>query len=160
MEDAFQGRACHATGPKKPCDQLTHQVNSLLKFGPEPTAKQKVLTRGVDKWTAWWDDNDPQLLKLVSASRLADEKNVAVPPAEKKPATSIASGQSQDPEQAAQAKLKLAQMLSKDGLEQKARTHYEEIIRQYPKTRAALQARKLLDMNKPKNPASADAGKK
>jgi hypothetical protein len=151
--------ACHATGPKKPCEQLTRQVNSLLKFGPELTAKQKALTRAVDKWTTWWDENDPQLIKLTSASR-ATEKDAAVPPAEKKPANLTTPAEPQNPEEAAQAKLKLAQILAKDGLGQKACMHYEEIIRQYPKTKAAQQARKLLDMSKPKNPVSPDAGKK
>jgi hypothetical protein len=152
--------ACHATGPKKPCEQLTRQVNSLLKVGPEPTAKQKALTKAVDKWTTWWDENDPQLLKLVNASRAGDQKDAAVPPAEKRPANLTMSAEPQNPEEAAQAKLKLAQILAKDGLEQKARTHYEEIIQQYPKTKAAQQARNLLDMSKPKNSVSPDAGRK
>jgi hypothetical protein len=50
--------------------------------------------------------------------------------------TSKIAPEPQDPEQAAQAKLKLAKMLARDGLAEKARTHYQEIIQQYPKTKA------------------------
>jgi hypothetical protein len=139
--------ACHATGPKKPCDQLTRQVNSLLKFGPEPTTKQKLIGKAVDKWTAWWDGNDPQLVKLVSASRTSAAEDVASEAGQTKqrPSTSKIAPEPQDPEQAAQAKLKLAKMLAKDGLEEKARTHYRGIIQQYSKTKAAAEARKLLE---------------
>jgi hypothetical protein len=154
--------ACQATGAKKPCEQLTRQVNSLLKFGPEPTGKQKSVGKAVNKWTAWWDDNDPQLVKLASASRTPQVEDVASEAGQTKPSpsTSKVAPEPQDPEQAAQAKLKLAKMLARDGLEEKARTHYQEIIQQYARTKAAAEARKLLETNQTKTTPRSDARKK
>jgi hypothetical protein len=50
-----------------------------------------------------------------------------------------------DPEKAAAGKLKLAQQLIDDGLNDKARKRLEGIIKDYPKTKAATQAKVLLD---------------
>jgi hypothetical protein len=41
--------------------------------------------------------------------------------------------------------LRLAKMLEKDGLKDKAMLRYHEIIKQFPETKAAEEARKLLD---------------
>jgi hypothetical protein len=154
--------ACQATGPKKPCDQLTRQVNSLIKYGPEPTTKKSLITRAVNKWNAWWDDNDPQLLKLVNANRSPEEKSTssaANQKNEKAASNSAPAAEPPDPEQAASAKLNLAKMLAKDGLEKKARVRYEEILQQYPKTKAAREARKLLDRKQEQDASSAGAKK-
>jgi len=151
--------ACQATGPRKPCDQLTRQVKSLLKYGPEPTTKKTVIAKAADKWNAWWDDNDPQLLKLVSANRSPGEADALSAADKKAAATPAPAPEPADPEQAALAKLNLAKMLAKDGLQSKARARYAEIIQTYPKTKAAEEARKLLD-NKKEDAPSADAKKK
>ena len=47
-------------------------------------------------------------------------------------------------EQQAAAKLKLAKMLQKDGLVQKAKLRYQDIIKTFPNTKAAEEARTLL----------------
>jgi hypothetical protein len=143
--------ACHATGPRKSCEQLTRQVRSLLKFGPEPTTKEKLVTRAVDKWNGWWDDNDPQLLKLVSASRSPGENEAASSASEKNSKTGSRSNVAADAasaEEVALAKLKLARMLASEGLETKAQARYQEIVDQYPNTKAAREARKLLGKKK------------
>jgi mono/diheme cytochrome c family protein len=51
----------------------------------------------------------------------------------------------QDDEQLASIKLNLAKRFEKDGLTVSARTRYKEIIAKYPKTKAADEARELLD---------------
>ena len=111
---------------------------------------------------AWWDDNDPQLLKLVSTNRSPEEKSAssaANQKTEKAASNPAPAAEPLDPEQAASAKLKLAKMLAKDGLEKKARIRYEEIVQQYPKTRAAGEARKLLDKKQEQDTSSAGAKK-
>jgi hypothetical protein len=49
-----------------------------------------------------------------------------------------------DPEREAAAKLKLAKMLEKDGLADKAKARYQEILNKYPGSKAAEEARHLL----------------
>jgi hypothetical protein len=116
--------ACRATGPSKPCAELRTQALSLLKLGPEPTADKKLITRAAEKWHVWWGDNDPVLLKLATANQKAVAERA---------------------EDAAMGKLKLAKALAQEGLETKARARYGEIIKVYPTTVAAAEARELLE---------------
>lgn len=53
-----------------------------------------------------------------------------------------------DPEKEAARKLKLAQLLERDGLADKARARYQEIIDKYPDTKSAGEARRLLEKRK------------
>jgi hypothetical protein len=48
----------------KPSSTLRTQVNKLVKFGPNPTAKKKGIQTASQKWTDWWEQNDPDLEKL------------------------------------------------------------------------------------------------
>jgi hypothetical protein len=141
--------ACRATGPRKPCAELRSQVRTLLKLGPEPTASKKLVTRAADKWHAWWDDNDPSLLKLATANQKLVAEDVAdpepEPPAAKEKRQPTRETQAVSAEDAALGKLKLAMALAGDGLEKKARARYEEIIKEFPDTRAAAEARRLLE---------------
>ncbi len=116
--------ACRATGPSKPCAELRTQVLTLLKFGPEPTADKKLITKAAVKWHAWWRANDPVLVKLKKANQKAAAERT---------------------EDLAMKKLKLAKELAEEGLETKARARYEEIIKIYPASVAAAEARELLE---------------
>jgi hypothetical protein len=66
------------------------------------------------------------------------------PPSGETP-SSKSSEAGEDPEDTATRRLKLARSLVNDGKEEKAAERLREIIAQYPKTRAAGEARQLLD---------------
>jgi hypothetical protein len=116
--------ACRATGPSKPCPELRSQVLTLVKLGPEPTADKKLITSAAEKWHAWWGLNDPLLVKLATANQKAAADKV---------------------EGRAMIKLKLARTLAEAGLETQARARYEQIIKVYPDSVAAAEARELLE---------------
>jgi hypothetical protein len=142
--------ACHAAGPRKSCTQLTQQVNSLLKLGPVPTKNKQLIARASARWNSWWDHNDPRLLKLTGVEQASGDKGEAtqgVNPQLPKQQPEIAKGSAAvlTPEDAARAKLSLAKMLARDGLLGKAKFRYEQILRDYPQTKAASEARELLD---------------
>src|SRR5262249_53389575 len=137
--------ACHATGPRKPCTELTRQVNNLLKFGPEPTFNKALIARASAKWSIWWDKNDPGLLKLGAMQVLpgdgqgSDRQHRKQPEIAKRPAALLT------PEDMAHAKLNVALMFAKDGLIDKAKVRCEQILKDYPETKAASEAQQLLD---------------
>jgi len=62
-----------------------------------------------------------------------------------RPASDKPEDQAAKAERLAAAKLNLAKQLASDGLLDKARTRFQEIIDTYPKTKAAADARKLLE---------------
>jgi hypothetical protein len=132
--------AWYATGPRKPCTELTRQVNNLLRFGPEPTLNKTLIARAATKWNTWWDQNDPSLRKLTSMQSLTAGNAL---PAPNKPAPVVMT-----PEDIAHTKLNVAKMFAKDGLLDKAKLRYEQIQKDYPGTAAASEATQLLDKMK------------
>jgi len=145
---------CHATCVKNKEPSPATQVNRLLKLGPVPTTNQGVIAKAVQKWSDWWAQNDPELKRLKGTPASPGEKEeqakaAAAPPRlETAPAKPV-SDKPEDPaakaERLAAAKLNLAKQLASDGLLAKARTRFQEIIDTYPKTKAAAEARKLLE---------------
>jgi hypothetical protein len=144
--------ACHATGPQKYCAQLTRQVNSLLKLGPAPTLNKQLVARASAKWNGWWDQNDPHLLKLTAQRGVPPDKDEATQSATVQLKTSPGIAKRPPtvwtPEDAAHAKLNVAKMLARDGLLDKAKSRYEQILKEYPETKAASEARQLLEKMK------------
>ena len=137
--------ACYATGPRKSCTELTRQVNSLLKLGPEPTLNKTLIARASAKWNAWWDQNDPSLLKLTSMQALPVDNQGTNQQPKKLPAPVKRPAAVMTPEDMAHAKLNVAKMFARDGLLDKAKLRYEQILKDYPETKAASEARQLLD---------------
>jgi S1-C subfamily serine protease len=93
------------------------------------------------------------LAKTSTSASAGTEKDKPKPPADK-PAAEVkeqpkqANKPADDPEEleaTAARRLKLARSLARDGLVDKARERYEEIVKQFPKTKAAAEARDLLD---------------
>jgi hypothetical protein len=144
--------ACRATGPRKLCAELRSQVKTLLKLGPEPTKNKKLVDKASNKWHTWWDDNDPSLLKLATANQKLVAEDVpdaeSDPPMTKETPRAAEQPQAVGAQDAASSKLKLAKALAEEGLEQKARARYEEIVKKYPNSKAAAEARQLLERKK------------
>jgi hypothetical protein len=67
------------------------------------------------------------------------------PAAKEKPEPDKPETPPEDPEKEAARKLKLAKILDNDGLKDKAKKRYEEIVKKYPKTKAAKEAKELLE---------------
>jgi S1-C subfamily serine protease len=65
-------------------------------------------------------------------------------PADKSTADKPAPRAEEDPEETAARRLKLARSLAKDGLIDRARERYKEIVKQFPRTKAAAEAKELL----------------
>jgi TolA-binding protein len=78
------------------------------------------------------------------------EKAPAKAAAKAKPAAKEKAEAGDKDEQAAASKLNLAKDLADNGKTEKARERYQDIIRLYPKTKAAEEARELLDKLKKK----------
>jgi S1-C subfamily serine protease len=72
-------------------------------------------------------------------------KAPAAKPAEEPAKPAAPADDADQAEQDAARKLRLAKSLADDGLVEKARARYEEIIKTYPKTKAAQEAKQLLD---------------
>jgi hypothetical protein len=89
------------------------------------------------------------LAGLDHQAPLLARKEAAPPPPDKaKEAAANPGAGADENEQAAARKLRLAKDLAKDGLVEKARERYRDIVTRYPDTQAAAEAKKLLE-NKP-----------
>src|SRR5262249_40563312 len=143
----------HATSQNIPREAPATVVGRLTRLGPEPTATKKSVATAVQKWTDWWDKHDPNLAQLKSTPPPADDAAPS-PGRTASNSTPPPSDAPEDPaakaEREAAVKLRLAQMLEKDGVVDKAKTRYQDIIDTYPKTKAADEARKLLQKLKKK----------
>lgn len=96
--------------------------------GQEPTAAEKAVTKEKEK----------PVDKAASREKA---------PNQSKPATKDKEKPAEDgdkAEQIAASKLKLARQLADDGKTDKAKQRYEDIVKQYPDTKAAAEARQLL----------------
>jgi hypothetical protein len=86
------------------------------------------------------------LAGLDHQAPLLARKEAAQPPPDKaKEAPANPGAAADEKEQAAARKLRLARDLAKDGLVEKARERYREIVTMYPDTQAAAEAKKLLE---------------
>jgi S1-C subfamily serine protease len=86
------------------------------------------------------------LASKVVKALLGPVEEAAKPAPAPKPAPAVKPADDADQaEQDAARKLKLARALADDGLVDKARARYEEIIKAHPKTKAAQEAQGLLD---------------
>jgi S1-C subfamily serine protease len=88
------------------------------------------------------------LLASKGLAKLPPPAKVVEKPQEVQPTSDTTGEKTEDADKAekdAARKLKLAKSLSDDGLKDNARTRLKEIIDTYPKTKAAAEARNLLD---------------
>jgi|SRR5581483_11455690 len=63
--------------PNESATLSSGRVKTLMKLGPKATANKKIIETASQKWTDWWDENDPKLAKLRGssiASRYADNQ--------------------------------------------------------------------------------------
>jgi len=151
---------CHATVPDAPCRQVASQVERLIKLGPKPTVNKKAVSTAAQRWKDWWAKNDPDMLSIQASTKTDDAEFQAQAPAGKAPrgergrqtTNPVAKtpggpsqGEAERAEQTAARRLELAKGVAEEGLEDKAREWYAEIVRLYPGTRAADEARRLLE---------------
>jgi hypothetical protein len=108
---------------------------------------------GLGRFAVAYSQMYPRLTRPTGMTTTATRINPASLPASSAPLTTprgVASDSQSsvpdtvDPEAKADAKLSLAKQLAKEGVKDKARTWYEKIIRDYPDTKAADQAKTLL----------------
>jgi tetratricopeptide (TPR) repeat protein len=86
-----------------------------------------------------------QIIDKAPETKEAGEAKKLVAEAKKLVAEAKGSQDRAKAEQEAASNLKLAKMLEADGLKDKAHARYQEIVKRYPKTKAAQEARELLD---------------
>jgi len=63
--------------PNESAALISGRVKTLMKLGPKATANKKIIDTASQKWTDWWDENDPSLAKLRNtsfAARYAENK--------------------------------------------------------------------------------------
>ncbi len=95
---------------------------------------------------------DQAIAKLLKEARNDLKETAAVKPAKEPAETAVKPVVPEKPvddaersEKSAASKLKFAKQLAEDGRTEKARERYQEIIKDYPKTKAAREARQLLN---------------
>jgi TolA-binding protein len=136
------------TAKDKPLEQVLSGIFTKVGLGYYVLSKEK------DRYDGWVvvkpgkERGYPEGQEPKAGAEKASAKDKAA--AKAKPAAKEKAEAGDKDEQAAASKLNLAKDLADNGKTEKARERYQDIIRLYPKTKAAEEARELLDKLKKK----------